>query len=326
MLLRLLFSIFLLPGVAVSFQIPHQLLQHAAIHSNAFFHGGTSNVLVPSVVLSNPASIITTYSGFLLSTSASPNPSAVAAAAALAGVPNPDTFFNGNVGEHAGEVAKKIAIGVTAVLFLFAGLTYIAAAVLVPAGAQQLEIECTSLLPDIWEEYIGKLEEGQEMKDRPDLMFELGLLLNKSKADRLQQVCVELKLAPDLWKRYQGRLLNDQELQDRPELIVQLNADVGQRAAQILRENTNICPTEVWESYESRTDNGGKQPLADRPDLLDELARELEYSDLLAAVVVCLGGQQQQQQQGGDAVIDVTTISGITEVRRNDKQWDDDDE
>mmetsp|Transcript_47597 Transcript_47597/g.51431 ORF Transcript_47597/g.51431 Transcript_47597/m.51431 type:complete len:302 (-) Transcript_47597:2104-3009(-) len=293
----------LLPGVVVSFHIPHQLLQHdyAAIHS--------------------------TGNNFLLSTSASPNPSVVATAAALTGVPNPATFFNGNVGEHVGEVAKKIAIGVSAVLFLFAGLTYVAAAVLVPAGAQQLEIECTSLLPDIWEEYLGKLEEGQEMKDRPDLMFELGLLLNKSKADRLQQVCVTLKLAPDLWQRYQGRLLNDQELQDRPELIVQLNADVGQRAAQILRENTNICPAKVWESYESRTDNGGTQPLADRPDLLDELARELGYSDLLAAVVVCLGGQQQQQQQGGDAVIDVRTISGITEVRRNDRQqWDDDDE
>jgi len=126
-------------------------------------------------------------------------------------------------------------------------------------------------------------------------------------------------------------LLNEQDLQDRPELIVQLNTDVGERAAQILRENTNICPSALWNSYESRTDNNGNQPLLERPDLLDELAREIGYSDLLGAVVACLGGaragqQPQQEQRGGDAVIDATTISGITEVRRNENQWDEDDE
>jgi hypothetical protein len=312
---RLLISLFLLPSVVSSFQIPQQILQHTAIRSSDFVQGSSVSKF-----------------GFLLSDAtitSPPTPSAVAAAAATVGIPNPDTFFNGNVGDHIGEGVKNIAFGVTAVVFLFAGLTYIAAAVLVPAGAQQLEIECTAIIPDTWNEYLGKLEEGQEMKNRPDLMFELGLLLNKSKADRLKQVCVELKLAPDLWSKYQDMLAADQELQDRPELIAGLNTDVGQRAAQILRENTNICPETTWESYEKRTDNDGKQPLADRPDLLDDLARELGYSDLLAAVAACLGGVvgvgEQQQQQSGDAVIDVETISGITEVRRKDNQWDEDD-
>lgn len=263
---------------------------------------------------------------FFLISGTSPDPTAVAAAAATAGVPNPSTLFNGNVG----EVVRNIAFGVTAIIFLFAGLTYIAAAVLVPAGAQQLEIECTALIPNTWNEYVGKLEEGQEMKDRPDLMFELGLLLNKCKADRLEQVCLESKLAPDLWKKYQDMLGPDQQLQDRPELIAALNADVGMRAAQVLKENTNVCPSEKWEAYEQKAD--GKEGLADRPDLLEELAQELGYSDLLAAVAACLLGEERSTGNmdvidadvvEGDARGDASTISGITEIRRNDgNQWD----
>lgn len=310
MVYRLLVASLLLLGVVVSFQIPQQIL-----------HAHHLAVILPEVSSS-------TNFGFLLSDAValnSPTPDASAVAAAAAGIPNPGTFFNGNVG----ETVRNIAVGVTATIFLFAGVTFIAAAILVPAGAQQLEIECKAFLPETWDTYMSKLEEGQEIKDRPDLMFELGLLLNKAKADRLQQVCVELKLAPDLWQKYQNKLLNEQDLQDRPELIVQLNTDVGERAAQILRENTNICPSALWNSYESRTDNN--ENLNSRPDLLDELARELGYSDLLGAVVACLGGaragqQPQQEQRGGDAVIDATTMSGITEVRRNENQWDEDDE
>mmetsp|Transcript_11397 Transcript_11397/g.32824 ORF Transcript_11397/g.32824 Transcript_11397/m.32824 type:complete len:313 (-) Transcript_11397:590-1528(-) len=266
---------------------------------------------------------------FFLLSGGSPDANAIAAAAATAGVPNPSSLFNFNVG----EVFQNIALGITAVLFLFAGLTYIAAAVLVPAGAQQLEIECTALIPDTWDKYLDKLEEGQEMKDRPDLMFELGLLLNKCKADRLEQVCLESKLAPDLWKKYQDMLAPDQELQDRPELIAALNADVGMRAAQVLKENTNVCPSEKWEAYEQKTN--GKEGLADRPELLDELARELGYSDLLAAVAACLLGEERSTGNldvidavvvEGDARGDASTISGITEIRRNDgNQWDEDD-
>jgi len=198
-----------------------------------------------------------------------------------------------------------------------------------------LELECSSLIPDTWEEYLGKLEEGQQMKDRPDLMFELGQLLNKAKSDRLQKVCVELKLAPDLWQSYQDKLFDDQQLRDRPELINALNTDLGKRSAQILKESTKICPPEIWQSYEQRTDGGalGKQELSDRPDLLDELARELGFSDMLAAVAACLaagaggGGSGSGGGTGtvaGNAVIDVdaTNVEGVKEIRRNENQWD----
>lgn len=264
---------------------------------------------------------------FLLSNS-NPDPTAMAAAAAAIGAPNPSSLFNGNVG----EIFQNVAVAITAILFLLAGLTYVAAAVLVPAGAQQLELECTALIPDTWKEYVGRLEEGQEMKDRPDLMFELGLLLNKCKADRLEQVCLETKLAPDLWKKYQDMLAPEQELQDRPELIASLNADVGMRAATVLKENTNVCPAATWEKYEQQAD--GKESLAERPDLLDDLSRELGYSDLLAAVAACLLGSSdggvidaEIVPSVGDARDDANTISGITEIRRKDgNQWEEDDE
>ena len=157
MVYRLLVASLLLPGIVVSFQIPQQILH--AHHLAA-----------------------TTNFGFLLSDAValnSPTPDVSAVAAAAAGIPNPGTFFNGNVG----ETVRNIAVGVTATIFLFAGVTFIAAAILVPAGAQQLEIECKAFLPEAWDTYMSKLEEGQEIKDRPDLMFELGLLLNKAKAD-----------------------------------------------------------------------------------------------------------------------------------------------
>ena len=173
MVYRLLVASLLLPGVVVSFQIPQQIL-----------HAHHLAVILPEVSSS-------TNFGFLLSDAValnSPTPDASAVAAAAAGIPNPGTFFNGNVG----ETVRNIAVGVTATIFLFAGVTFIAAAILVPAGAQQLEIECKAFLPETWDTYMSKLEEGQEIKDRPDLMFELGLLLNKAKADRLQQVCIEL--------------------------------------------------------------------------------------------------------------------------------------
>mmetsp|Transcript_10794 Transcript_10794/g.22859 ORF Transcript_10794/g.22859 Transcript_10794/m.22859 type:complete len:330 (+) Transcript_10794:101-1090(+) len=266
------------------------------------------------------------FHDFLLVSDSTPNPSAVAAAAATAGVPNPSSLFNFN----AGEVAQNIALGFTALVFLLAGVTYIAAAVLVPAGAQQLEIECTTFIPDTWEEYLGKLEEGQAMKDRPDLMFELGLLLNKSKADLLEKVCVGSQLAPDLWEKYQGMLVDDQELQDRPEFIAALNDEVRKRAAQVLRENTNVCPRDAWESFERKArESEGFGELEDRPELLDELALELGYPGLLGAVAACTldNSSAGAPVVEGDARGDATTISGIAEIRRKDtNQWDGDDE
>jgi hypothetical protein len=168
-----------------------------------------------------------------------------------------------------GNVLQTIAIGVTAVVFLIAGLTYIAASIIIPAGAEQLEIECQEFIPKTWKEYLSKLDDGQEMKDRPDLMFELGLLLNKAKADQLQRVC-ESSGYQDLWNKYQAKLADQQKLQDRPDLIQQLYQEIGQRESSRIQEE---CPPDLWSKYESQLE--GNQKMSDRPDLMKSLLEEL---------------------------------------------------
>ncbi len=258
---------------------------------------------------------------FLLSDAITdPKGAAVAAASAAAGVPDPTSMFNMNLG----ETVRNVAFGITAVIFAFVAITSLAAAVLIPAGAEQLKIECEALIPNTWQEYLVKLEEGQEMKDRPDLMFELGLLLNKCKADRLEQVCVDLQLGPDLWEKYQGMLESEQELQDRPEFIAAMGAELSQRAGQVLKENTNICPESTWAAFQEKS---GDIDLIENPMLLEELSIDLGYPDLVGACVACLGKDNVDPSViEVEAREDATTITGITEIRRNSDQWGEDDE
>ena len=259
---------------------------------------------------------------FLLSDAYSdPKTTAIAAASAAAGVPDASSIFNMNLG----ETVKNVALGITALVFAAVALTSLAAAILIPAGANQLEIECTALIPDTWEKYQNKLAEDEEMKDRPDLMFELGLLLNKCKADRLETVCVHAKLGPELWDKYQNMLEDEQELKDRPELIVTLGTEISQRAGQVLKENTNICPESTWEKYEEKA---GILSLVEQPNLLEELSQELGYADLVEACITCLLNDTDNlpTKNDGDARDDATTISGITEIRRNTDQWGEDDQ
>ncbi len=69
---------------------------------------------------------------------------------------------------------RTIAVGITAVLFFLAGLTLVMANIIIPAAANELEKECKELSPELWDEYVAKLESGQTMATRPDLIQELG--------------------------------------------------------------------------------------------------------------------------------------------------------
>lgn len=221
------------------------------------------------------------------------------------------------------EIITNIAVGVTALLFLAFGITYLAAALLIPAGAAQLELECTQIMPDVWQEYLKKLDDGQQMKDRPDLMFELGLKLNAAKAEQLRKVCAEYY--PDLWDEYQTKLMDDQELKDRPELIDRLSRAVGARGAAQMKA---IAPTELWTKYEELAlttevptemtpvgtppgRNAPKLPLEERPDLLLALSQEMGYQDMFALT-------------RGMGVQAVATASASTTTTGG--QWGDDDD
>ena len=83
----------------------------------------------------------------------------------------------GGMMENAGGILQNIAIGVTAIIFLLAGLTYLTASIIVPAAAKELEQECKELAPELWDEYTARLEPGQQMSQRPDLMQEMGMKL-----------------------------------------------------------------------------------------------------------------------------------------------------
>lgn len=75
------------------------------------------------------------------------------------------------------DTMRTIALGATAVIFFLAGLTTLFASIIMPAAAKELEKECLELNPDLWYEYQDKLEEGETIAQRPELMQELGAKL-----------------------------------------------------------------------------------------------------------------------------------------------------
>jgi len=83
----------------------------------------------------------------------------------------------GKAFEASSGLLYNIAIGATAIVFVGAGLTYLIASIVIPAAAKELEKECKELNPELWEEYLAKLEPGETMDRRPELMQELGVKL-----------------------------------------------------------------------------------------------------------------------------------------------------
>ena len=85
-------------------------------------------------------------------------------------------LVDGSVSGNGGIIAtvRTVALAVTGILFLFYGLTFLAARVIMPAAAKELQSECQEIAPGLWEEYVAKLEPGQTMGGRPDPMQELG--------------------------------------------------------------------------------------------------------------------------------------------------------
>lgn len=66
---------------------------------------------------------------------------------------------------------------ITALIVAAAGLTYATAAFIVPKAAERLEKDTKRLRPGLWEEYEAKLIEGATMANRPDLLEELGNIM-----------------------------------------------------------------------------------------------------------------------------------------------------
>ena len=72
---------------------------------------------------------------------------------------------------------RTFFVVITAAVFGLSALVYLTAAFIVPKAAEQLERDTKRLRPGLWEEYIDKLEDGQTMANRPDLLQELGNIM-----------------------------------------------------------------------------------------------------------------------------------------------------
>lgn len=72
------------------------------------------------------------------------------------------------------DTLRSFAVGTTTILLVLIGLALVMANIIIPAAARELEKECLELAPDLWTEYQAKLEPGQTIANRPDLMQELG--------------------------------------------------------------------------------------------------------------------------------------------------------
>jgi hypothetical protein len=83
-------------------------------------------------------------------------------------------------------IAADIAFGIVGIFSFLAGLAFLSANWLIPQAAKQLEDNCRKDFPDLWSEYEAKLEPGESLVNRPDLIQELGNLYNKRFIERLQ--------------------------------------------------------------------------------------------------------------------------------------------
>lgn len=69
---------------------------------------------------------------------------------------------------------RTFFIVITASIFGITAIAYLTASFLVPKAAEQLERDTKRLRPGLWEEYQDKLEDGETMVNRPDLLQDLG--------------------------------------------------------------------------------------------------------------------------------------------------------
>mmetsp|Transcript_564 Transcript_564/g.932 ORF Transcript_564/g.932 Transcript_564/m.932 type:complete len:229 (-) Transcript_564:9-695(-) len=86
------------------------------------------------------------------------------------------------------DTITSVLSGITAIAFFLFGLTYVLAAWIIPQAAAQLEEQTKELDPDLWDEYQAKLDPGQTLDQRPDLMQELGDKVQKVMAEKFDEM------------------------------------------------------------------------------------------------------------------------------------------
>ena len=95
---------------------------------------------------------------------------------------------------------RTFFIVITAAVFGITALVYLTAAFLVPRAAEQLEKDTKRLQPGLWEEYQEKLEDGETMVNRPELLQELGKELNFCNGHSTTWIVIyDYDMTADIW-------------------------------------------------------------------------------------------------------------------------------
>ena len=93
----------------------------------------------------------------------------ISAATRLGGVISDFSSISGPL-----STLRSFFIVITASIFGVTAIVNFTGAFPVPKAAEQLEKDTKRLRPGLWEEYEAKLEDGESMVNRPDLLQELG--------------------------------------------------------------------------------------------------------------------------------------------------------
>ena len=83
------------------------------------------------------------------------------------------------------DTVKNIAIAVGGIIAVLAAFAILFSTFIIPAAADQIEKQAKELDPAMWQEYEQKLEPGETLAMRPDLMQELG---NKVQAKAFTEI------------------------------------------------------------------------------------------------------------------------------------------
>jgi hypothetical protein len=276
-----------------AFGVPQPFLSHLA--STAFF---------PSSLILSDGDIAA--SGLVDTVADAASATSAAAEAAVSTITAPETS---SFMDSAGDLVLNFAVVVTVLLFLLAGLTALTGSIIIPAAAKELEKECMELAPEFWDEYQAKLEPGQTIAERPELMQELGAKL---------QPLLDAKIAA-IGQRREGPISDTtvstgsdavdlSSLKDLAGLTTLMGSMVIPAVAKELEKECRELAPELWDKYQAKLEPG--QTIAERPELMQELGATLKpLSDANMDAVA-------QRQQGSDAV-DLSSLKD---------QWDGDDD
>lgn len=84
-------------------------------------------------------------------------------------------------------IVKNIAVAVGGIIAVLAAVAIIFSTFIIPKAAEQLEKEAKSLDPALWESYESKLEPGEVLSMRPDLIQELGIKIREKSIAKFAQ-------------------------------------------------------------------------------------------------------------------------------------------